>query len=529
MSSEPQVSRKPPALFRNLISLVGATIVVASVTSIVFLFLTELLGTRSKPYLGIFTYIVFPAVMIMGLVIVLFGMLMERRRRHRLGTLESAIYPTIDLNDPRRRRSLMTFTSLMFLFLFVSAFGSYRAYEYTDSVTFCGQLCHTVMNPEFVAYQASAHARVKCVECHVGPGAGWYLKSKLSGAYQVYSVTFKKYPKPIATPVHDLRPAQDTCEQCHWPEKFFGAQLKVFNRYAYDEKNTLSQTRMLINTGGGNAASGKIEGIHWHMNINNEITYISTDDHRQVIPWVRAKDPNGNVTEYKVADFKMSRTEIDAAQKRRVDCVECHNRPAHVYQPPDRGVDEALVAGRLDGSLPYIKQQGVAALTGAYASTSEAVSGITSSIEGYYRKNYPDIYASKRDSVNGAIAELQRIYQTYFFPEMNVNWQTHPNNIGHYYNLGCFRCHDGNHVSDAGKIIRNDCNICHTVLDQSQGDTKMLVQNGSFQHPIDLGALSGFKCTDCHKGGGAFKHPINLGDISEFKCAACHTGTPPTS
>jgi len=462
--------------------------------------------------------------MVMGLATVLFGMLKERRRRHKLARSEIPAYPTIDLNDPRRRRSLLTFTAVMFLFLFVSAFGSYRAYEFTDSVTFCGQLCHSVMNPEFVAYQASPHARVKCVECHVGPGAGWYVKSKLSGAYQVYSVIFKKYPRPIPTPVHDLRPAQDTCEQCHWPSKFFGAQLKVFNRFGYDEKNTLSQTRMLINTGGGNPSSGQVEGIHWHMNIANEITYIATDEHRQVIPWVRARDQYGKVTEYKTADFSMSPAEIEQSVKRRVDCVECHNRPSHVYLPPDRAVDEALLSLKIDASLPYIKKQAVEVLTKSYDTTAAALGAIESTIDSYYRTSHPDVYASRRESVTAAISELKRIFQTYIFPEMRVDWRTHPNNIGHYYNLGCFRCHDGKHFSEAGKIIRTDCNICHTVLDQSQGEAQIAVQNGGFQHPVGLGALSGFRCTDCHQGNGSFKHPIDLGNLSDFKCTDCHSG-----
>lgn len=513
---------KPPRLSRNLISLVGAAIAAASLASIVFLFLTEMLGSREHPYLGIFTYIIFPAVLMMGLAIVLAGVLVERRRR--AGGAEIAAYPKLDLNDPRRRRSLMTFLGVTLVFLFVSAFGSYRAYEYTESVAFCGQLCHSVMNPEFVAYQASPHARVKCIECHVGPGAGWYVKSKLSGAYQVYSVAFKKYPRPIATPVHDLRPAQDTCEQCHWPEKFFGTQLKIFNRFGYDEKNTPSQTRMLINTGGGSPASGKVEGIHWHMNIANEITYLSTEDQRQVIPYVRAKDRNGNVTEYKIADFKMPVEADGHAPLRRMDCVDCHNRPSHIYQPPDRAVDEAILAGRLDASLPFLKRQAVELLSRTYTSTDQAVRTIAASLDEYYRMAYPAVYADKRDAINAAVVEVQRIFQTYMFPEMKVDWRTHPNNIGHYYNTGCFRCHDGKHTSDTGKVIRTDCNICHTVLDQATGATSMPVRNGAFTHPVDLGGLARLNCTVCHRGDGPFQHPVNLGDLTEFKCADCHTG-----
>src|SRR5262249_32998866 len=159
----------------------------------------------------------------------------------------------------------------------------------------CGQLCHTVMKPEFTAYQAGPHARVNCVDCHVGPGAKWYLRSKITGAYQLYSVALNKYPRPVPSPVHNLRPAEETCEKCHWPEKFFGAQLKIINRFGYDEHNTPKQIRLLINTGGGSPASGRVFGIHWHMNIANEISFISTDEQRQVVPWVRMKDQQGHV------------------------------------------------------------------------------------------------------------------------------------------------------------------------------------------------------------------------------------------
>ena len=522
MAQTPEKAAKPPRLWYNFVSLFGVTIVAASFISITLLFFSELLGREEHPYFGIFTYIIFPAILILGLTVILVGMIIERRRRRHLAPEEIAAFPRIDLNDPRRRRSLVVFLVFLFVFLFVSAFGSYRAYEYTESVAFCGQLCHEVMNPEFVAYQASPHARVKCVECHVGPGAGWYVKSKLSGAYQVYSVAFKKFPRPIATPVHDLRPAQDTCEKCHWPEKFFGAQLKVFNRFGYDEKNTLSQTRMLINTGGGSPATGQVEGIHWHMNIANEITYISTDAQRQVIPYVVMKDQHGAVTEYKVADFKMTPQEISNAPKRKMDCVDCHNRPSHIYLQPDEAVNQSLIAGKLDASLPYLKGQAVEALSKDYQSTSEALSAIASGLTDYYRTRYPEIYASKEGSIQAAIGETQRIFQTYIFPEMKVDWRTHPTNIGHYYSVGCFRCHDGKHVSNTGKIIRNDCNICHTVLDQTDNGATFAPPNGSFRHPVDLGTMSALNCTACHKGGGAFQHPVKLGDISEFKCAECH-------
>lgn len=522
--AEPESIQKVPSHFRNYVSIAGAAVVFTSLACIVLLFLIELTGSTSKPYLGILTYMIFPGVLTFGLFIVVVGLLLERRRRRKLTPSEIAAYPVLDLNNPKRRRAFFAFLTVCFLFLFVSAFGSYRAYEFTETVAFCGQTCHSVMNPEFTAYQASPHARVRCVECHVGPGAGWYVRSKISGAYQLYSVAFKKYPKPIGTPVHNLRPAQETCEHCHWPEKFFGPQMKVFNRYAYDEQNTRSQTRMLINVGGGSPVTGQVAGIHWHMNISNQVTYISADEQRQVIPWVRIKDNKGNVTEYTLDGATYTPEQIASSPKRDMDCVDCHNRPSHVYLPPDQAVNNSLVAGRMDASLPYLKRQAVEVLSRSYSTTDEALKSISSGLNEFYQKNYPDVYSQKGDAVRGAIIEIQRIFQTYIFPEMKVDWSTHPNNIGHYYFQGCFRCHDGKHISNTGAIIKKDCNICHTVLDQMNKGTPVAVKDGSFTHPIELGTLSALNCAVCHKGNRGFQHPLNLGDMSQFKCVDCHAG-----
>lgn len=512
-----------PSLTRNYISFAGFSIAAASLSSIVLLVLIELTGEHgTNPYLGILTYIILPSILGFGLIVIPTGMLLERRRRRRLSPDEIAAYPILDLNEPRRRRSVVALLGFMFLFIFMSAFGSYRAYEYTESVEFCGTLCHEVMKPEFVAYNASPHARVRCVECHVGEGPDWYVKSKLSGAYQLYSVTVEKFPRPIPTPVHNLRPAQDTCEKCHWPEKFWGTQLKQFTRYGYDEANTLRQTRMLINTGGGSPETGQVAGIHWHMNISNEITYAFSDDQRQTIPWVRLKDRNGNVTEYTLAGT--SPQEFAGLPTRLMDCVDCHNRPTHIYQPPDRAVDDAITAGRLDAGLPYLKRQAVEALARNYASTEEALQAIRTGLPDFYRTRYPEVYATKRASIDMAAAEVSRIFETYFFPEMKTDWTTHPNNIGHFYSDGCFRCHDGKHVSATGAVIRNDCSICHSVLDQTVGAATMRPAEGAFTHPVDLGDLSGADCARCHTGDRPFQHPVNLGDISEFKCSECHPG-----
>jgi NapC/NirT cytochrome c family protein len=521
MTDEKSSVKSSPSLFRNYISFAGTLIVIAAAVSILLLFLIELTQASNNPYLGIITYVVLPAFLVFGLIVILVGMFIERRRRRRSPDSKILPYPRIDFNEPRQRRVALLTIAGSFAFVCASAFGSYRAYEYTESVGFCGQACHTVMKPEFVAFHATSHAKIRCVDCHVGHGAESYARSKLSGARQLLALVTGTYSKPIETPVHNMRPANETCEQCHWRSKFYGAQLKTFNHYAYDEQNSLRQTRMLINVGGGDPSNGPVAGIHWHMNLANEISFIATDQQRQVIPWIRVKDRNGNVTEYVDRTRPLSAEQIATADKRRMDCIDCHNRPAHSYVSPDVALDESFSAGRLDPALPYLKKQAVEVLNKPYRTEQEALNTIESDLDAFYRKNYSQLSAQKSDALKTAISETQRIFRTYFFPEMKTNWSTHPNNIGHLYSSGCFRCHDGEHVSNTGKVIRNDCNICHTVLSDSARPSTSTISI-PVQHPVDLGGLSNRKCETCHKANEPFKHPINLGDISMFQCIECH-------
>jgi nitrate/TMAO reductase-like tetraheme cytochrome c subunit len=509
MTEDPQgsapLSDHPPVtqnLIKNPISLIGLALAAVALANIVFLILIDLLSSQPSPYIGVLAYMVAPGFLFVGLILVPVGIVMERRRRLR-AVGAPPHFPKLDLNNPAQRSTVAFVLTFVVVFSLVSAVGSYKAYEFTDSVQFCGQLCHTVMHPEYTAYQASPHARVACVECHVGSGASWYVKSKLSGARQVYYTAMGTYPRPIPTPVANLRPAPQTCEQCHWPKKFWGAQLKTFTHYGTDEQNTPRVLRMLIKTGGDDPSIGQAgEGIHWHMNINNKVTYFASDEQRQVIPWVRIENAQGQVTEYTTKDNPPSQAVIDKASKRRMDCIDCHNRPSHVYTPPDLSVDRSISGRTIDASLPYIKQQGVQVLTADYKTTPDAEKAIAEGIAKFYNEKYPQIASSKASSVQGAVAELQRIYRTTFFPDMKVNWKTHPNNIGHFYFQGCFRCHDGNHVSKDGKVISKDCNSCHTVLEQVEGSLKVAqLPTETFKHPVDIGDLKNVNCSDCHTGG----------------------------
>jgi len=522
MSDEVEAIPRKPTLFRNYISFAGATLVVASLICIVLLILVEVTGSAENPYLGIVTYILLPGVLIFGLLVIVVGMIIERRRRRRSPDSDIATYPRLDLNIPRQRHIVFTLVGLAFAFVLMSAFGSYKAYEYSESVEFCGETCHSVMKPEAVAFAATSHAHIRCVDCHVGNGPQAYARAKLNGAHQLYSLAFNKYSRPIETPVKNMRPANETCEHCHWPSKFYGGELKTFNHYAYDEKNSLRQQRMMLNVGGGDKNTGPVAGIHWHMNIANEITYIPSDDRRQVISWIRVKDRQGNVTDYYDRTRPLTPAQIESGEKRRMDCIDCHNRPAHRYLPPDLAVDQSLAAGTLDPGLPYLKRETIASLSQAYSTENEAVQQIASRLDNFYRTSYSSVYSEKADAIKNAIAETQRIYRTYFFPEMKTSWETHPNNIGHLYSSGCFRCHDGDHVSDSGKVITNNCNVCHTMLSDSARQSSSPAPNLQIQHPVDLGGLADLKCQTCHKPNEPFKHPVNLGDISMFQCVECH-------
>lgn len=481
-------------LWRNIISEIGLIIAVIALTNTAFLIYVNLTRGNQNPYLGILAWIVAPAILSFGLLVFFLGMLIERRRRRTRAPEDIPEYPLIDLNVSRTRTIAAVTTIGIIVFVTVSVIGSYQAYHYTDSDAFCGTLCHQVMNPEYTAYKLSPHARVGCVGCHVGEGATWYVRSKLSGAYQVYAALANKYPRPIPSPVENLRPAQETCEQCHWPEKFWGAQMKVFDHFQYDETNTLKEVRMLIKTGGG-SPGGLTSGIHWHMNIANKVTYIAADKQHQKIPWVRMEDRDGHVTEYVAQDAKMTAEQIAAATKRRMDCIDCHNRPTHIYQSPDRAVDTAFVAGKLDRTLPYMKQQAVTVLAKDYKDTPSALKTIAQELPAYYQSKYPDVYKTKKPAIDNAVVTVQQIFSSTRFPEMNVDWRTHLNNVGHMQTLGCFRCHDDNHVSADGKKISKDCNICHSVVSETK-------TAADFQHPVDIGDLRGVTCSECHTGGG---------------------------
>jgi hypothetical protein len=489
-----------PPIFYNLISLIGAAISSISFGLIVFLTILDLFAGEQKPYIGILTFIILPIFLIAGLVLSAFGVMREHRRKKR-GLSTEHLLPRIDLNDSKQRTAFVTISFAGLLLLGFSAFGSFKAYEYTDSDQFCGTMCHKVMHPEYTAYQYSPHAKVGCAQCHIGPGAGWFVRSKLSGAYQVYSVLFNKYPRPIPTPIENLRPAQQTCEQCHWPKQFFSEKFLHNTYYLSDDKNSKWTLDLLVRIGGGNIEAGPTSGIHWHMNIGNEVIYVPIDSQRQVIPWVRSKDLDGNVTVYRSTDQPISDSAAAQKEMRRMDCIDCHNRPTHIYHAPARSVNHVMSLGWIDPELPGIKSLAVKALEQSYTSEKQAEEGIRQTIKEFYTLNRPDIAGNMGKKIDRAVEEIQKIYSRNYFPEMRVSWKRYNDNVGHLYYPGCFRCHDGKHVSDDGKVLSRDCNVCHTILSQQfeKKGLRMSLSGVEYQHPVDIGnAWKEMNCSDCH-------------------------------
>jgi hypothetical protein len=496
--------RLPPSAY-NRLSYVGALIAVLALLAFLFLLLlAQFTSAGEAPYAGLLIYVALPSVLLFGLAIIPVGMLMESRRLRR-GGASRLLFPVIDLNDPRQRNAALVFVVGTVLLLFLSMFGSYQAFQATESVGFCGRLCHQVMAPEYTTYQNSPHARVRCVDCHVGPGADWYVKSKLSGAYQVYAVLLNKYPRPIPAPISSLRPAQQTCEECHWPRQFFGGQQKEFVHFLPDESNTRWNINLLIKTGGGAPAMGRSEGIHWHMNIAFRVEYIATDRKRQKIAWVRTTNlETGEATEYTSTDNPLTPEEKSRATIRTMDCMDCHARPTHIFHSPSYLVNLALDTGAIDAALPSIKETAVNLLIADYASVPSALSTIEEGIVGFYKEKHPDVVDQRKESISRAVAAVQKIYRENFFPEMRVRWDAYTDNVGHLTAPGCFRCHGGLHRSSDGKTITKSCTACHVIMGQGTPPNvavSMDMEGLTFQHPEEIGdAWQEMNCNECHTG-----------------------------
>ncbi len=460
-------------LSNNWISLAGVVIVTTATIFWLFLLPTTLRGETQNPYVGILAFLTIPGPFFTGLLLIPLGIWLKRKREGRAGLLPAGRAVTWDNVDLRRLVYFIGATTV--INVTIASQLTYGAVNYMDSVTFCGQTCHNVMQPEYTAYQNSPHSRVECVKCHIGPGAGWFVRSKLSGVGQVFAVTFNTYPRPIPTPVHNLRPARETCEECHWPQRYSEDRIKVIPKYADDETNTLTRTVLLMRIGGGNNGIG-IHGTHLGKGVL--IRYGHSDEARQVIPWVEY-NINGKKTVYATSDAKIGPDGNPIGlTEREMDCMDCHNRPSHSFDLPERALDKAMANGQISPTLPQAKKKGTEILKVDYKTRDEAAQKIPATFEQFYRQSYPAIWAARQAEVEAAAKEVLAIWDRNIFPDMNITWGKYPVNVGHTDFPGCFRCHDGGHSAKDGSAITQDCSACHNILAMDEANPKVLTDLG---------------------------------------------------
>ncbi len=459
-------------LSNNPLSLAGVILVTTASVFWVFVMASSLNHEVDNPYIGILAFLVLPGVFFFGLALIPAGIYLKLRSERNKGSYP-ADFPPMNWQNPDFRRLTLFVVLATFVNVVIAAQTSYSAVGYMDSVTFCGKTCHTVMEPEYAAYQNSPHSRVECIKCHIGPGASWFVRSKISGLWQVFAVTFDTFERPIPTPVRNLRPARDTCETCHWPDKFAEDRLRIIEKFADDEANTLTKTVLLMRIGGGRRGPG-IHGRHLGQGIR--VRYAHADEGRQQIPWIEYATPGAKAAVFTAPDSKPE--QIAGLPVREMDCMDCHNRPTHTFEVPERAVDSAISHGDISRDLPFVKRKSVEILRATYASGAAATEAIPAALERFYRESYPQVFSQRGEDIARSGRQLAAIYGRNVFPGMKVQWGSYPNNLGHTDFPGCFRCHDDQHAAADGKTVSQDCSSCHQVLAMDEAAPKILADLG---------------------------------------------------
>lgn len=451
-------------LTQHWLSLLGVALVTTAGISWLFVLPLQVRGHADNPYVGIVVFLILPIIFFAGLALIPIGVYFSKRRiREGMGDA------TFDRKAAWRRLAWF-FGVTTFLNIVIGTQVTYRAVEHMETPQFCGASCHT-MHPEMAAYQNSPHSRVECVECHVVPGAKGWVDSKAEGTRQLIETIFNSYHRPIPSAIESGRlvPARETCENCHWPQKFGGVRLRVFSKYAEDETNTRTQTVMMMMIGGN-----KISGIHGaHLGPGVQIRFAAADPARQSIPWVEYRNSaGGDAKVFLSSDAKPD--SVKALPTHEMECVDCHNRPTHTFDLPEGAMDKAMARGDIAVTLPYIKKKGIELLKANYSRRDEAASKLPAELTSFYQQTYPDVYRQRSHDIDLAAQAVLAIYDRNVFPDLKVTWGTYPNNLGHTDFPGCFRCHDGSHATAEGATITQDCNTCHEPLAMDEASPEIL-------------------------------------------------------
>lgn len=457
-------------LAHNPISILGIGLTTASALTLIGFWVVDVFGHggSGNPYVGIIFDLCLPALFLVGLLLIPIGIWWKRRSLRAAGELPTH-YPAVDLRNPVFRRSLGLVLLVTAINFVIVGTASYRGVAQMDKPSFCGQSCH-VMAPEWTAYHVSPHGHVLCTECHVVSGMSGYVTAKLNGSRQLIHLVLGDYSRPILAG-GKVPAGSSTCVHCHNPEKFIGDKLVVKTSFGDDEKNSPTQSLILVHVGGKDMA-GRLSGIHGaHL---GRVEFISTDSENQTIPWVATTNGDGSVREFVSTDTKVP----EGGEKHLMNCIDCHNRAAHSFDTPVNALNKAMASGRLNASLPFLHKEGLALIKADYVSQEDAASKIAAGLENFYRSQYPDTLSQKKSEIDQAGKVLTAIYGENVFPDMKLTWGTHPNNAGHNDYPGCFRCHDGSHNAKDGKTIGNDCATCHNLLAVDEVNPKQLADLG---------------------------------------------------
>lgn len=444
--------RREP-LLRHPLAIAGALIATGAAVLFLVLIVAALVGLFQNPYAGLLVFIALPALLVAGLLLIPVGMWLDRRalRRDPNAVLD---WPVIDLRRRRVRRITILITALTFVNLGVVALAGYGALHWMESPSFCGQVCHAPMHPQFTAWSAGTHARTPCAACHIGEGASGFIHAKLSGVRQLVHVAKGSYPRPVP-PGAEMKPGAqaETCASCHQQGRLPGDRMRIFREYADDEANTETATPLKLRVGEKSAVE---RAIHWHANPAVRIEYVAADEKRETIPYVKVTDAQGRSKEFAVPNA--STDGAAKGERRTMDCIDCHNTVGHPMAPsPEKAVDAAIAAGRVDRQLPFVRREGVRLLKASYGSDDEASRAIDSGLRSFYASQTE----IDRRALARSVAGLQEAYRRSVFPAMKVAWGAYPSQLGHMTATGCFRCHDGEHAAADGSVISSDCEYCH--------------------------------------------------------------------
>jgi len=274
--------------------------------------------------------------------------------------------------------------------------------------------------------------------------------------------------------------------------------------FRYNKENTPEQISLLVRTGGGTPNLGENAGIHWHMAINEKVYFKATDRGLQQIPWIKVKSGDGSETIYQDKSVNISDEDLKKLPLNFMDCMDCHNRPSHVFVPPETAVDQAMAGGYISSKLPWIKKLALDALVKDYGEKQNVYEEMRHFIDAYYAENYPKVPTNQKAELKQAVGAIFGIYDRNVFLTMKVNWTTYPNNIGHRNWPGCFRCHNDHHVSLTGKVLTSACPACHTTPQRGPLLPLGATAHASSQpwHPWPLkGTHKRILCNLCHRAG----------------------------